>query len=108
MPASDALADFWVHTVAVEPRTGAGAAGALYGPSVDVACFVDDTTKLVRATSGEEVVSVATVMTDKVWAGTFTDGARITWKGRTSYVVGRSLHDSGALDLPDHLEVHLQ
>ncbi len=107
MPTDD-LADFWVHTVSVEPRTGTGANGATFGPSVTVPCFIDDTTKLVRAASGEEVVSGATVMANKSWAASFPPNSRVTVNGRVTYVLSRNIHDSGPLGLPDHVEVALQ
>lgn len=98
------LVEFFVHTVSVEPFEGeSGYGGTIYGAPVDVACFVDETTRMVRATDGSEVVSSSTV-----YAGPdapITNGSRVTLpSGDTTVVVATSRHDSGPLDLPDHLE----
>ena len=102
------FSDFWVHTVTVETLTGSGADGAIFDTATDVPCFIEDSQKVVRASDGTEVVSGTTLFADKVWAPKFTPSTRVTFRGQTTLVLTTKLHDSGALNLPDHLEVMLQ
>jgi hypothetical protein len=102
------LAGFYVHTVTVTPLLGSGAYGDVEGPPQTVAGFLDSTTRLVRSGSGEEVVSQATLYTDVAHTDAFPPGSTVTLPdGRATTVIGRAAHTSGALDLPDHLEITL-
>lgn len=92
------------HTISVEPYLGSGAYGAVYGPAVEVACRVEDVTKLVRGSSGDEVVSSSTVFCD-------TDvvipaESRVTLPNRVTTVLSVSNPSTGWSSL-DHLEVNL-
>ena len=44
-----------------EPYAGAGAFGPVYGPTVPLACRVEDVTQVVRDSTGTEVISTATL-----------------------------------------------
>jgi len=101
---SDDLADFWVHTVTVQTLTGSGGMGDTYAEPVDLLCFVDDKRKLVRSSSGEQVISETTIYAP---AGTLslTEESLVTLpSGRVATVITTAARDSGGLDLPDHVE----
>lgn len=93
--------------MAVEPFLGNSSKGPLYGPAVDVRCFVLEKTRMVRAPSGEEVTSSTTVYArlETVCPAK----SRVTLpSGRRSTVIDAVRQDSGGLPTPDHLEVQLQ
>lgn len=94
------------HEVAVEPFEGEGPFGKEYGPETLVRCFVDDKRRLVRSSTGEEVVSESTFYAplDTVCP----EGSRVTVNGRETTVLAASRRDGGGLPTPDHLEVALQ
>lgn len=98
---SDDLADFYVHTVTVQAKQGIY---DTYGPPVTVPCFVDEQTRLVRAADGSETVSSTTITAAPAHAPTLVQGARVTLpSGDTTNILTRSVHESGDLDLPDHV-----
>lgn len=101
------LAEFYVHTVAVETLSGGGPMGETYADPVDVPCFIDEKRRLIRDASGNETVSETTLWMDKAHYDLFAPGSTVTYRDRVSTVIGRSEADSGALDLPDHLEISL-
>lgn len=107
MSATDELADFWVHEVAVETFRGSGGMGDVYDPPALLTCFVDDKERLVRSSDATEVVSSTTVYAP---AGTtsLTVGSKVTLpSGRVAVVLQVGVRDSGALELPDHVEAAL-
>lgn len=105
---ADELAAFWVHTVNVTPLLGTGSYGDIEGTEQPVVGFLDEKTRLVRNGAGEETVSQSTFYTDADRYDTFPPGSTVTLPGdRETTVIGRSRHDGGPLDLPDHLEVQL-
>lgn len=94
------------HTITVEPYTGSGAYGSTYGAPVQVACRVEDVRRLVRAASGDEVVSSTTVYCD---AGVVIPAeSRVTVKGRVTTVLLVSDPSTSGRSKLDHLEVSLQ
>ncbi len=104
MSTADDLAEFWVHTVTVETLTGGGGWGDTFAAPVQLACFVDDTRKMVRDDAGNVTVSESSIFAP---AGTtaLTPGSRVHLPtGRDSVVLGVTVADSGGLDLPDHVE----
>ncbi|PTU57191.1 hypothetical protein DBB34_05440 [Sphaerisporangium cinnabarinum] len=105
MSTADELDDFLVHTVTVVPLIGSGGMGDVHGPPVTgVACFVDETTRMVRDRSGTQVVSSATVYA-RTTAPDAPPGSLITLpSGRTAGVLAQARRESGPLDLPDHVE----
>lgn len=105
----DPLSDWWVHTVDVERFAGAGSEGDTWGDvDAGLPCFISDKRRLVRSSTGEQVVSETTVLFPKTTADVPVD-SRITlpalFGGRTSTVLSVSRHDGGGLPTPDHLEV---
>ncbi|MDQ1738102.1 MAG: hypothetical protein QOH56_4353 [Pseudonocardiales bacterium] len=102
------LDEWWVHTVAVETKLGAGAYGDQWASAVPALVFVEDVTKLVRDASGTEVVSTSTVFGELTLASLFALGSMVTTSsGRESRVITLARFDSGSLEGLDHIEVHL-
>lgn len=95
------------HTVTVEPRTGSGAYGDTYGDAVPVRCFRDEKRRLVRSLDGNQVVSETTLYCRLTHDTDFPADSRVTWDGRTSYVITAARHDDADLGAWQHLEVNL-
>ena len=108
-----ALAGFWVHTVTVETYTGEGSLGPVYANPVTVTGFLDTVSDLARTGTVEEATSASSMFyTDPSNAALFTVQTRVTSSalggdGKATVVKVNSL-TSGALGLPDHVEVALQ
>jgi hypothetical protein len=98
---------FFVNSVSVETLTGEGAYGEDFADPVTVACFIDDSTHLVRNKDGEEVVSNTVLYADSSQSAAFAVDSRVTVNGRTARVITLNAYDSVSLGLPDHVEVHL-
>lgn len=113
---ADELEDFYVHTVTVEPFLGTSGYGEdMFGPASTLSpdtengVFLDDSRKLVRDATGEQVVSESTLYTYPTAAALFNPGARVTSSaGVVSRVIRANVNDSGSLDLPDHVAVSLK
>lgn len=105
----DDLDVFWVHTVQVSTYRGtSGRAGDTWDTAVPVQCWVEDAIKLVRDTNGVEVVSSATIAGPLTVADLFKANSKVQLpSGREARVLTVSRGDSGALGLPDHIEVAL-
>lgn len=109
--------EFFVHTASVETYLGEGSNGARYAPAVTVACFADDSRKLVRNGKGDQVISETTLYTSIDNVALFVEKSRVTMINdpdsdnitpqRTALVIKVNANDSGTLDLPDHLAVSL-
>lgn len=108
--ATDPLAPWWVHQVTVERHAGEGPDGDTFDAPVTVAGFVNDERKLVRAGTGEQVVSETQVSLPK-GTPTIPVGSRITlpaaFDNRETVVLAWSRFDGGGLPTPDHCEVAL-
>lgn len=93
-----------VHTVTVEPWSGSGAYGDIWGTPFTMACFVEDKRRLVRDADGSEVISETTVYANR--GPTIPNRSRITLpSGRQPLVIVVSDHDGGTLPVPSHLEI---
>lgn len=107
------LDDFMVHTVTVRTLLGSGGMGQTWAPPAVLAppagVFVDDKRRLVRGPDAAEVVSETTVYdADVARAGLWAPGSRADLpSGRTATVIIAAVRTSGALELPDHVEVAL-
>jgi len=99
--------EFYVHTVSVETHAGGGPMGDVYDAAVTVPCLIDEDRKLVRSSSGDEVVSETTLLMDKSHYSKFTPESPVTYRGRRATVISRRLFDSGPMGLPDHCEIQL-
>lgn len=103
------LAEFMVHTVAVETMSGGGATGDTYEPPAGVPCMVDEKRRYIRDAAGNQTVSETTLWVVDVTAyPLFEPGSIVTYRDKITTVIGRSHADSGPLELPDHLEINLQ
>lgn len=101
------LESWWIHTVAVETFAGSGAYGDKYADAVPVLVNVEETTKLVRDSSGSEVVSSSTVRGDLTLAPMFTLGSLVTDSSRhEARVIAVSRFQDDELDM-DHFEASL-
>ena len=101
------LDDFYVHTLTVETLTGTGSLGDVYAAPVSVPGWLEDKRRLVRDKNGQEVVSSSFFSCDNTHLSKFTPDTKVTISGRTAFVIGVANYTSGALDLPDHLEIDL-
>jgi len=108
--AADPLAQWWVHEVTVERHAADTAEGESYDPPETLRGFVNDQRRLVRAATGEQVVSETQVLLPKDTA-TIPVQSIVTlpaiFGGRASTVVAFSRFDGGGLATPDHVEVAL-
>lgn len=108
---TDPLAQWWNTPVIVERRTGTGSSGDVYSAATTEVGFVDDTTKLVRATDGQQVVSSSRVYLPAT-TPVIPIGSRVTLPAnygtaQRSTVLTSSVNQSG-LPTPDHVELALQ
>jgi hypothetical protein len=102
---------FYVHTVSVQTFTGSGGMGDTYespvilSPETDTGVLVDDTRKLVRSSTGAEVISETAIYGRPALASVLTEGSLVTLpSGRVATVITLAVRDSAGLDLPDHVE----
>lgn len=108
---ADPLAAWWVWPILVERFTGTGARGDVYATGVTINGAVDDTTKLVRGSDGQRVLSSSRIAFP---AGTaaIPAGSRVTLPAtfgdnRRTIVLAASVGVTG-LPTPDHVELALQ
>jgi hypothetical protein len=94
--------------IQVEPYTGAGAHGPLYGEPVAVRALMDAGRKRVRDVDGDEVVSETRLMVRLDQADHFPSGSRVSLPdGTTPTVITTKRHDGRQMPVPSHLEVSL-
>lgn len=97
---------FLFHEATVEPLTGEGAYGDVYGAPVAVPCFAESERSLVRDSAGQEVVSEGAIYTEL--SANIPVGSKVTVFGRTSQALQVKRHDdAGRLTTLAHLEVRL-
>lgn len=106
--------EFLVNTALVETRQGVNGNGVdVFAASVTVQCFRDDSVKLTRTKTGEQVASTTALYVDLPDASSFTEGSRVTLPpdvglpARVTTVITVALFDSAGL-LPDHAEIRLE
>jgi hypothetical protein len=100
--------EFMVHTVTVETYAGEDSWGNTHAAvSAPVPGFLDDKRQLVRAASGDQVVSESTFYTGAEHAAVFAPESLVHLSDRVATVIKCGLADSGPLDLPDHIAVTL-
>lgn len=106
----DPLSDWWVHTVTVEPYQGDGPEGPTFGAAYALPCFIDETRRLVRSSTGEQVVSSTTVLAPATSA-TVPPGSRVTlsvlFGGHATTVLAFARNDAGGQPTPNHVELSL-
>jgi hypothetical protein len=102
------VADFYVHSVAVKPKLGTGAAGDVYGPSQTVNGYLDGKTQLIRSKDGEQVVSASQFYCSVADSAAFAPDSVVTFgDGRTAQVIIVNSLDAPGLDLPEHAVIYL-
>lgn len=100
---------FWVHTVTVETFQGVNGYGQdTFAAPQTVTGWLQGSTKLVRATEGDEVVSQSQFFAAVDQGPAFTPQSRVTLPdGRIARVIVANTNDAGGLRLPEHVEVQL-
>lgn len=95
------------HSVTIEAYQGTtGNGAAVYAAPVPVRCFLDNKRRLVRAATGDEVVSESTFYAPL--ATLAPPESRVTLpNGRVATVLQALDRDGGHLPVPSHLEVVL-
>jgi hypothetical protein len=93
------------QTVAVEPYTGEGAHGPVYGPAAQVGCWIIDKTELVRNRDGREVVSRSRFLCRP--GEIVPEESRVTCSGRVTRVI--AVHNWATPGpSPHHMTVYLE
>lgn len=101
------LDSWWIHTVAVETFLGSGAYGDKFADAAPALVNVEDVTKLVRDSSGSEVVSSTTVRGDLTLTPMFALGSLVTdSSGHEARVISLSRFQDPDLGM-DHFEASL-
>ncbi|KZM75748.1 hypothetical protein [Nocardia terpenica] len=107
---TDPLVLFWRHWVLVHRYVGNGAAGPLFDPPGGECGNVAAKNQMVRDTSGDEVVSSASIAFP-AGVAYIPPGSRITlpdeFGGRTTKVVAASVSNAGP-PFPDTQVVYLE
>jgi hypothetical protein len=103
----DPLADWWVHTVTVQPLTGHGPEGDTYGTAYEVIGYLDHTRRLVRAANGSQVVSNATLLAPIATAD-IPVGSLVSSGATRTKVITFTRHEAGPQPTPNHVEMFLE
>ena len=105
---SDPLATWWVHSVTIEDFAGPGPEGHTFMPARTIACFVDSTRTLVRAPTGEQVVSEVTIIAPADTPPP-PPASRVTLPAshgaHVTTVIAAGIADGGGLSTPDHVKI---
>ena len=101
------IARLFTQSVSVKTYLGQGSFGPEYAPAVDVQCFVNDARKLVRNSTGDEVVSETTLYAPLSSYGSFTAQSLVTVNGRDASVITVYRRDSVGPASAHHVEVTL-
>jgi hypothetical protein len=72
-----------------------------------VPCFIDGGQKVTRTATGELLVVAAPVYAPISAQDTLVPKSKVTIRGRPAQIVAVTVHDSGDMDLPDHVEITL-
>jgi hypothetical protein len=104
------ITDFFVHTVSVETKLGAGAAGDVYAAPKTITGYLDGKTQIVRNTDGEQVVSQSMFYCSLADGVLFPPDSRVTAAGRKAQVIGvNQLDVNGMADFAgvEHTVIYL-
>lgn len=108
------IARLFTQTVTVQTCTGSDSSGPLRATGVDVACYVEDSTRLIRDAAGQEVVSstrvfapLTTAPTVPPVAGQFTVDSLVTVNGRDAFVITSARRDGVGPSSAWHVEIAL-
>jgi hypothetical protein len=98
-------AQFLVHSVSVESKTGEGSRGAIYGTPATIRCFRDESIRKVLDAAGDEVVSSATLYAPLA-ADLVPVGSRVTWPNHSTYIIAKARRDdAGVMGAWQHVEI---
>lgn len=104
----DELAEFYIHTASTEAYLGTNNDGVdLYATAASVPGWWEGVTRLILNSDGEQVLALGVFRTSPANAASFPLLARVTVAGTTGRVERVSTFTSGALGLPDHIEIAL-
>ncbi|MBQ0827712.1 hypothetical protein [Streptomyces tagetis] len=98
---------YFIHKITVEPYRGESSVGQTFGPPVEVRCFLDEQTRVVRSPGGEQVTSTSTVFADLDAIAPPQSLATLP-DGRKTKVIQSKRRDGAGLGTPNHLEIHLE
>jgi hypothetical protein len=101
------ISRLFTQSVSVETFAGTQNGTATYASAATVACFVNDSRKLVRNATGAEVVSSTTLYTPLTALAAFVVGSRVTVNGRKAFVLGAYKRDSAGPVSSHHVQVDL-
>lgn len=94
--------------VAVETYRGDSAYDDMYMPARTVQCSIDDESRLVRGSNGDEVLAQTTLRCYLVDGPKFRLDSRVTVRGRRTFVIAATDRRTDGLGLGDHYEVALR
>ncbi|MDT0567917.1 hypothetical protein RM704_10615 [Streptomyces sp. DSM 3412] len=98
---------YLIHEITVEPYVDESSTGSLYGTPTAVRCLLDEQTRAVRTSGGEQVTSTSTAYADL--ATVAPPLSRVTLPdGRTTTVIQAKRRDGKRLGTPNHLEIQLE
>lgn len=108
---SDPLAGWWQHPVTIQRLLGQGAYGPVHGDPEDRMARISGKSRMVRDTTGAEVLSTVTVSLP-LEVGHVAPGSTVTLPtshgGREALVVAASVSDGGGQPTPNHISLHLE
>jgi hypothetical protein len=94
-----------VHTITIEPYAGTTGAGVkVYGTAYALAVFFDDKRRMVRDSTGSQILSEGTAY-GSLDASVPPESRATLPDGRTATVMAALRRDGGGLPTPDHLEI---
>lgn len=101
------IARLFTQTVTVARKIGTSGTGERFAAAVTRKGFVNDGIKLVRDSTGTEVVSQSRVYGPLADVDVYTPGSKVTVNGRESRVIAVLRRDSAGPADAYHVEVHL-
>lgn len=101
------IARLFTHTVSVQTYEGGDDTGDMFASPVDKACFISDARRLVRDSSGLEVVSSTTLYGPLGDIDAYTPGSKVTVNGRTARVIGVDRRNSAGPPSAYHCQISL-
>lgn len=101
------IARLFTQTATVETYLGTGINGPTYAPAATVQCFINDCNKLVRSSTGEQVVASTIVYAPLATVGAFAPRSRVTVNGRITQVIAAYRRDSAGPVSAYHAHIEL-
>lgn len=95
-----------VHTVTIANYLGAGTYGETWATARSVACWLEESNKIVTNGQGEQEVSTTQVLCDVGDEGPIK--SKVTVNGSVRTIISIARHTSGGLTTLDHVELMLK